>query len=72
MNFFSPVFSEGYDFALFVWSNYTKVKTAEELSLLSNYTFSGFEKQFRKVFGVAPYKWILQKKMIFQSVLKVY
>lgn len=61
--FFTPILKKEYTFALFVLSNYSTVKNAEELAHLSNYTFSGFDKQFRKVFGMAPYKWMLQKKI---------
>ncbi|MCD7935917.1 MAG: helix-turn-helix domain-containing protein [Tannerellaceae bacterium] len=61
--FFSPIMTDDYSFALFVLTNHSKVKTAEGLARLSNYTISGFEKQFRRVFGVAPYRWMLQKKI---------
>ena len=35
-----------------------------------NYTVSGFEKRFKRVFGVSPYKWMNNQKakMIFQQV----
>jgi len=60
---FSPICTKECSFALFVLSNHAKVKTAEELAELSTYSFSGFNKQFHKVFGVSPYKWMLQQKV---------
>ncbi|MCD8178870.1 MAG: AraC family transcriptional regulator [Tannerellaceae bacterium] len=61
--FFAPAMQDEYKFALFILSHYSSVKTAEELAHLSNYSFSAFEKQFRKVFGMAPYRWMLQRKI---------
>lgn len=60
---FSPICTKECAFALFVLSHHSKVKTAEELAQLSVYSFSGFNKQFHKVFGISPYKWILQQKV---------
>lgn len=61
--FFSPVCTKECSFASFVLSNHANVKTAEELAQLSNYSFSGFNKQFHKVFGISSYKWMLQQKI---------
>ncbi len=61
--FFSPIRTDDCAFAIFVLMNHTKVKTAEELAELSNYSLSGFNKQFHKTFGMAPYKWMLQWKI---------
>ncbi len=61
-SFFSPVDENDYHFVLFVLQNYTSVRNMEELACLSSYSLSGFEKQFRRVFGIAPYKWMLKQK----------
>ncbi|MCC8133450.1 MAG: AraC family transcriptional regulator [Tannerellaceae bacterium] len=61
-HFFAPVIFPDYVFPRFVLENYMSVKTVEELARLSHYSFSGFQKQFRKVFGIAPYQWMLMKK----------
>lgn len=61
-HFFAPVIFPDYVFSRFVLENYMSVKTVEELARLSHYSFSGFQKQFRKVFGIAPYQWMLMKK----------
>ncbi|MCD7936748.1 MAG: AraC family transcriptional regulator [Tannerellaceae bacterium] len=60
--FLCPVFSYNYDFTLFILNNYYKVKTVSELAELSAFSLSGFEKEFRKVFGTSPYQWMLKKK----------
>ncbi len=62
MDFFASVDENDYRFVLFVLQNYTSVKTVEELVCLSTYSLSGFEKQFRRIFGIAPYKWMLKQK----------
>lgn len=37
--------------------------TIEELAFLSNMSFSTFKRRFLKLYGIAPSKWFLQKKM---------
>lgn len=37
--------------------------TIEELAFLSNMSFSTFKRRFLKIYGVAPSKWFLQKKL---------
>lgn len=61
-SFLCPVFSYNYEFTLFILNNYYKVKTVGELAELSALSLSGFEKEFRKVFGTSPYRWMLNKK----------
>lgn len=61
-SFFYPIFSNDIDFSHFIYRNYDKVKTAQELATLSNYSFSGFQKRFKRVFRVSVYHWMLQKK----------
>ncbi|MDD3061777.1 MAG: helix-turn-helix transcriptional regulator [Massilibacteroides sp.] len=60
-NFFCPIFNNEYTFSDFVYNNYKKVRTVKELADLSCYSLSGFEKKFRKVFGIAPSKWLKKK-----------
>lgn len=60
--FFSPLLSANMGFSDFVLKHYRDVRTVQEFASLSNYSQSGFEKQFKKVFGIAPYKWMKQKK----------
>lgn len=42
--------------------NYRRCNTIADLAGLMNYTVSGFEKRFKKNFGVSPAKWIRDRK----------
>lgn len=60
--FFSPMLSAKAEFSDFVLKNYRNVKSVQELAELANYSQSGFEKHFKKVFGVSAAQWLRQKK----------
>jgi AraC-like DNA-binding protein len=60
--FFGPLPTTHASFAYFIYTNYNKVRTVKELAEKSNLSLSGFEKEFRKVFHTAPYRWIKQKR----------
>lgn len=60
--FFLPLITKDVKFANFIYDNWDKVKTLDELASMYNLSLSGFTKKFKKVFGVAPYKWIMNKK----------
>jgi len=60
--FFAPLVSSEFVFSKFVLEYCDSVRTVEELARLSHYSNSGFQKQFRKVFGVAPYQWMVKRK----------
>lgn len=60
--FFTPIFTSDQTFSTFIWLNYQKVKTIKELASLSCYSVSGFEKRFKRVFGVAASHWIKEQK----------
>lgn len=62
--FFYPLFECEPTFTDFVYMNYKKVKNVKALAELSCYSQSGFEKKFRKVFGVSPSKWLKFRMMI--------
>lgn len=61
-HFFGPLPVSNTQFAHFVYMNYNKVKTVKELALKANLSLSSFDKEFRKVFNIPPYKWIKHKK----------
>lgn len=61
-HFFTPIFTSDQTFSTFIWMNYQKVKTVKELASLSCYSVSGFEKRFKRVFGVAASHWIKEQK----------
>ncbi|MFV0419693.1 MAG: helix-turn-helix domain-containing protein [Dysgonomonas sp.] len=60
--FFYPLLSNDATFSEFVYNNYNKVKTVQDLAALSNYSHSGFIKRFKKAFGMPAYQWMKQQK----------
>lgn len=60
--FFMPIFTNDQTFSTFIWLNYQKVKTIKELASLSCYSVSGFEKRFKRVFGIAASHWMKEQK----------
>ncbi len=60
--FFRPLISNDTGFSDFIFRNYRKVKTIEELARLSNYSRSGFKAHFRKTFGMSTSAWLREKK----------
>ncbi|MCD8042760.1 MAG: helix-turn-helix domain-containing protein [Tannerellaceae bacterium] len=61
-HFFSPLLSDDIYFSDFVLKNHRKVKNLKEFAELANYSISGFEKRFKKVFHVSAYKWMKEQK----------
>ncbi|MCD8172259.1 MAG: AraC family transcriptional regulator [Alistipes sp.] len=62
LQFFLPLLTKDARFANFIYDNWASAKTLNDLADMSNLSLSGFTKKFKKVFGVAPYKWIMDKK----------
>jgi AraC-like DNA-binding protein len=60
--FFSPALTTDTWFSQFIMSNYNKYDNLSELAAAMNYTVSGFEKKFRKVFNQAPYAWMRRQR----------
>lgn len=56
--FFSPIIGNEQEFFDFVYTNYKKVKNIKEFAALSNYSQTGFERKFHKIFGLTPAKWL--------------
>lgn len=61
--FFSSMLSADSEFLYFVLDNYAKVHSVKEFAQLASYSLSGFDKQFRKVFGMSAYQWMKQKRL---------
>lgn len=61
-HFFAPALSTDTWFSQFIMSNYNKYDNLSELASAMNYTVSGFEKKFRKVFAEAPYAWMRKQR----------
>lgn len=62
LKFFTPILSNDLTFSDFVLRNHMKVKTVNELAAMANYSLSGFQKRFKKVFGVSAYSWMKSEK----------
>lgn len=60
--FFQSALKGGDEFASYIMDNWNKYNTVGELSEAMNYTVSGFEKRFKRVFGISPYKWMVNQK----------
>ena len=57
-DFFSPILTSDMDFYNLILNKYSSVKTVKELAYLANYSLTGFEKRFKKVFGISAHKWM--------------
>ncbi len=60
--FFTPILSDDLEFYNLILAKSQGVKTVKELASLANYSLTGFEKKFKKVFGMSAHKWI-QKQL---------
>ncbi|MDR2955402.1 MAG: AraC family transcriptional regulator [Prevotella sp.] len=60
--FFNQILNGSSEFASFIIQNAYKYKSVTELAQDLNYTVSGFEKRFKRIFGASPYKWMTQQK----------
>ncbi len=60
--FFQSALKGGNEFASYIMDNWHKYSTVGQLSEAMNYTVSGFEKRFKRVFGISPYKWMTNQK----------
>ncbi len=60
--FFRAMASKDKNFSDFIYQNYRKAGSINELASMSCYSRSGFEKRFRKVFGVPASHWITLRR----------
>lgn len=61
-SFFSPLLGSDASFTYFVLKNHDKARSVTELAERYNLGLSSFEKEFRRVFGDSPYRWMKRKK----------
>ncbi|MDL2296741.1 helix-turn-helix domain-containing protein [Bacteroidales bacterium OttesenSCG-928-B11] len=68
--FFHPILNKDLEFAEKIYANLHKVKTVKDLIEIFNYSYSGFEKRFKRVFGISVYKWLQNEraKLIFHNI----
>lgn len=63
-SFFASVVGTDRVFLDFIYANYKNVRNIKELADLSNYSQTGFEKKFHKVFGETPSGWLRARTSI--------
>lgn len=59
---FSSQLSEDCDFSNYIVNNGYKYSKISELAKDMNYSVSGFDKKFKRIFGVSGYKWLKMQK----------
>jgi len=62
LDFFEPLMHHDQEFSNMVLNNYHKAKNIKDLADLTNYSISGFEKRFKKIFNESPGHWLKQKR----------
>jgi len=61
-NFFSSIYCNDLLFSNKIYQHIDNIKTVKEFAKALNYSLSGFEKRFKKVFNKSPYQWVLEHK----------
>ena len=61
-DFFKPIYSTDFVFSSDIYKNLERVKTVKDMADMLNYSLSGFEKRFKKVFNISPYQWMQEQK----------
>ena len=61
-DFFKAIYSTDFIFSNNVYRNLDNVKTVKEMADELQYSLSGFEKKFKKVFNASPYQWMQEQK----------
>ncbi len=59
---FTSALSADIQFSNKVFENCDKVKSSKELAAIMNYSLSGLEKRFKRIFGVPVYQWLKLRK----------
>ncbi|MDH6307713.1 AraC-like DNA-binding protein [Dysgonomonas sp. PFB1-18] len=62
LGFFYPLLSNDISFSDLVLKNHYKARTVQELAELTHYSLSGFQKRFKKVFGMSAYHWMRDER----------
>jgi AraC-like DNA-binding protein len=60
--FFRGIVSADFEFSQQIYDKCDSSDNVSELAHAMNYSISGFEKKFRKVFGESPYQWMKARK----------
>lgn len=62
LNFFSLLLSRDVTFSDQVLKIHRKAKTVQELADMMHYSLSGFQKRFKRVFGISAYRWMKEER----------
>ncbi|GAB6008947.1 helix-turn-helix domain-containing protein [Dysgonomonas reticulitermitis] len=62
-SFFYLLLSRNISFSDQVLKSHYKAKTVQELADILHYSLSGFQKRFKKVFGVSAYHWMKKERL---------
>lgn len=60
--FFYPLITSDLIFSEAVYRNHQYVRTVTELAEKTNYSLSGFQKKFKKVFGISAHNWMSEQR----------
>jgi AraC-like DNA-binding protein len=60
--FFKPIYSGDFVFSSNIYKHLNNVRTVKEMANKINYSLSGFEKKFKRVFAVSPYQWMQEQR----------
>ena len=61
-NFFKPIYNSDFSFSSSVFKHLNEVKTVGDLAVKLDYSLSGFEKKFRRIFETSPYQWMQEQR----------
>lgn len=61
--FFRPLLSNDISFSNIILQSYKKARTVQDLADLTNYSLSGFQKKFRRVFNMSAFQWIREQRV---------
>ncbi|NDW09022.1 AraC family transcriptional regulator [Dysgonomonas sp. 520] len=68
--FFSTMPNEDLNFSEKVYNHLSEVRSVRQLAEIMNYSYSGFNKRFKRSFGISAYSWITQqrRKMVYYEL----
>jgi len=61
-SFLTPIYSNDFIFSNNIFKSIGKIRTVKGLANAFDYSLSGFEKKFKRVFKVSPYRWMQEQR----------
>jgi len=62
VNFFKPIYNADSSFLSDIYKQLETARTVKQLANGLNYSLSGFEKKFKRVFDTSPYQWMQEQR----------